>query len=100
MREALSVRLLAVCFGAGVDSTAMLVALRWAGITPDVITFADTGGEKPETLDHVTRMMPFLWRGIGRRLIQFGNFQRPPLPIPTFSETVSRTKDFRPLRLV
>jgi hypothetical protein len=33
----------------GVDSTAMLVWLHEAGIRPDVITFADTGSEKPET---------------------------------------------------
>lgn len=38
-----------VCYGAGVDSTAMLMALADAGIRPDIITFADTGGEKPET---------------------------------------------------
>ena len=53
LRAALAGRMLALCFGSGVDSTAMLVALREAGITPDVITFADTGGEKPETLAHV-----------------------------------------------
>jgi 3'-phosphoadenosine 5'-phosphosulfate sulfotransferase (PAPS reductase)/FAD synthetase len=49
LRRALVGRLVAVSFGAGVDSTAMLVALRAAGIRPDVITFADTGGERPET---------------------------------------------------
>ena len=49
-------RLLAVCFGAGVDSTAMLIALFLAGIKPHVITFADVGGEKPETIAHVDRM--------------------------------------------
>ncbi|WP_298673158.1 hypothetical protein [uncultured Sphingomonas sp.] len=49
--------MLAVCFGAGVDSTAMLVALRLAGIRPHVITFADVGeGEKPETMVHLDRM--------------------------------------------
>lgn len=53
--SALSDRLTAVCFGAGVDSTAMLVALHLAGIRPDVITFADTGAEKPETLLHLGR---------------------------------------------
>lgn len=52
LRTALEGRLLAVCFGAGVDSTAMLVALRVAGLKPDVITFADTKGEKPETIAH------------------------------------------------
>ncbi len=50
---ALGGRLLALCFGAGVDSTAMLVALHAAGIRPNIITFADTGGEKPETYAHV-----------------------------------------------
>lgn len=53
LRALLRGRLVAVSFGAGVDSTAMLVALREAGIRPHVITFADTGGEKPETLAHV-----------------------------------------------
>lgn len=50
-------RLLAACFGSGVDSTAMLVALYLAGIQPHVITFADVGeGEKPETMAHLDRM--------------------------------------------
>ncbi|SDE09460.1 hypothetical protein [Paraburkholderia lycopersici] len=56
LRRALDHRLLTVCFGAGVDSTALLVALRAAGLRPDVITFANTGGEKPDTLDHLDRM--------------------------------------------
>lgn len=49
-------RLLAVCFGSGVDSTAMLVALHLAGLRPHVVTFADTGAEKPETMAHLDRM--------------------------------------------
>ncbi len=56
LRSALAGQLVAVCFGAGVDSTAMLVALREAELRPDVITFADTGGEKPETIAHADRM--------------------------------------------
>lgn len=56
LRAALVGRLVAVCFGAGVDSTAMLVALRAAGIRPQVITFANTGGEKPDSLLHLDRM--------------------------------------------
>ena len=62
LRNELSDRLLAVCFGSGVDSTAMLVALHAAGLKPDVITFADTGGEKPSTYDHVTAMNEVLAR--------------------------------------
>jgi hypothetical protein len=41
--------LLVISYGAGVDSTAMLVAMKRRGIRPDLILFADTGGEKPET---------------------------------------------------
>lgn len=54
--RALSGRLLAVCFGAGVDSTAMLIALRLADLRPDVITFADVAAEKPETMVHLDRI--------------------------------------------
>jgi len=36
-------------YGMGVDSTAMLIGLNQRGIRPDLIIFADTGGEKPET---------------------------------------------------
>lgn len=56
LRSALAGRVMALCFGAGVDSTAMLVALRAAGLRPNVITFADTGGEKPPTLAHINRV--------------------------------------------
>jgi hypothetical protein len=45
-----------VCFGGGVDSTAMLCLLKQNGIRPEIITFADTGAEKPETYEHVRRM--------------------------------------------
>ena len=38
-----------MCYGAGVDSTAMMFALEDAGIRPDLCTFADTGAEKAET---------------------------------------------------
>ncbi len=56
LRSALADRVLAVCYGAGVDSTAMLVALKLAGLRPHIITFADTSAEKPPTLDHLDRM--------------------------------------------
>ncbi len=56
LRQTLSGRLINLCFGAGVDSTAMMVALKVAGITPQLVTFADTGGEKAETYRHLDRM--------------------------------------------
>lgn len=40
---------LVVSYGVGVDSTAMLIAMHRRGIRPDLILFADTGAEKPET---------------------------------------------------
>lgn len=42
-----------VAYGGGVDSTAMLVAMKRRNIIPDLIMFADTGGEKPETYETV-----------------------------------------------
>ena len=38
-----------VAYGAGTNSTALLVGLHERGIRPDLICFADTGGERPET---------------------------------------------------
>lgn len=38
-----------VLCGAGVNSTAMLVAMWRRAIRPDLILFADIGAEKPET---------------------------------------------------
>lgn len=40
---------MAVCLGFGWDSTAMLIEMARRGERPDLITFADTGGEKPGT---------------------------------------------------
>ncbi len=60
LRQELSRRKIVLCFGGGVDSTALIVVLRAAGIRPEAITFADTGGEKPETIAHVERMSQLL----------------------------------------
>lgn len=56
LRRLLLGRRIVVCFGAGVDSTALLVVLWLSSIRPNLITFADTGGEKPETYVHLVRM--------------------------------------------
>ena len=64
LRNALFGREIVVCNGGGVDSTAVLVALHAAGITPRVITFADTGAEKAATYAHIERFQAVLdsWR--------------------------------------
>src|SRR6187549_2832185 len=51
---------LVVAYGLGVDSTAMLIEFAHRGIRPDLILFADTGGEKPETYQYIRMIQPFL----------------------------------------
>ena len=51
---------LVVAYGLGVDSTAMLIELASRGIKPDLILFADTGGEKPETIAYLDVIRPYL----------------------------------------
>jgi hypothetical protein len=47
-------------FGGGVNSTALLVGLEERNERPDAILFADTGGEKPGTYQHIERMQEWL----------------------------------------
>ena len=49
-----------VSFGGGVNSTALLIELANRNEPPDVILFADTGGEKPETYMHIEAMQGWL----------------------------------------
>lgn len=43
-----------VSYGAGTNSTAMLIELVRRGTPPNLILFADTGGERPETYGFIT----------------------------------------------
>lgn len=52
--------LIALSYGAGTNSTAILVGFWERGIRPDVITFADTGSEKPHTYAHLTKINNWL----------------------------------------
>lgn len=51
---------LVVSYGAGVDSTAMLIGMKARGIRPDLVLFADTGSEKPETYEYIDVMQAWL----------------------------------------
>jgi hypothetical protein len=42
-----------VAYGGGVNSTAMLIGMFERGEKVDLILFADTGGEKPHTYEHI-----------------------------------------------
>lgn len=49
-----------VAFGGGVDSTAMVIGLVQRNEPIDLILFADTGGERPETYAHVESFSSWL----------------------------------------
>ncbi len=51
---------LVVAYGLGVNSTAMLVEFAKRSIVPDMILFADTGGEKPETYRYMPVIQAYL----------------------------------------
>jgi hypothetical protein len=51
---------LVVAYGLGVNSTAMLIEFVKRGIKPDLILFADTGGEKPETYQYLPVVQAYL----------------------------------------
>ncbi len=51
---------LVVAYGLGVDSTAMLIEFVRRGIRPDLILFADTGGEKPKTYEYLPVIQRYL----------------------------------------
>lgn len=51
-----------VSYGGGVDSSAMLIGMYRREIHPDLILFADTGGEKPETYEYIAVMNNWLTR--------------------------------------
>lgn len=53
-------RPLMVSLGMGVDSVAMTIALIQLGKVPDLIVFADTGGERPETYAYIETFQKWL----------------------------------------
>src|SRR5579859_5675163 len=55
---------LVVCCGVGRDSIAALIGMWRRGIRPDLILFADTGGERDSTYDFILTLNNWL-RSIG-----------------------------------
>ena len=49
-----------VSYGAGVNSTAMLIAAATRGVRPDLILFADTGDERPSTYRYIVTFSRWL----------------------------------------
>jgi len=54
-----------VSYGAGKNSTALLLGLAERQAPPDAILFADTGNEFPETYDHLARMQEWTREHLG-----------------------------------
>lgn len=57
-----------VSLGMGVDSVAGTIALVKMGAIPDLIIFADTGAERPETYDYIGTLEAWLQRECGRSI--------------------------------
>ena len=53
-------RPLALAYGVGIDSTAVIVGMAARGIRPDIIMFANVGGEKAVTYDYLDVINPYL----------------------------------------
>tara|TARA_R100000808_G_C2107031_1_gene122310 strand:+ start:48 stop:881 length:834 start_codon:yes stop_codon:yes gene_type:complete len=53
-------RITVFSFGGGVDSTGMLFEFDRQGYMPDLIIFADTGGERPDIYSHIERLNKWL----------------------------------------
>lgn len=49
-----------VSYGGGTDSTALLIECHKLNIRPDLILFADTGGEKPHTYEYIKTFSKWL----------------------------------------
>jgi hypothetical protein len=52
--------MIVVSYGAGTNSTALLVGMKENNETPDLILFADTGGERPSTYKYIELMQIWL----------------------------------------
>lgn len=53
-------RITVFSFGGGVDSTGMLFEFDRQGYMPDIIIFADTGGERPDIYAHIEKLNKWL----------------------------------------
>lgn len=67
---------LVVAYGMGVDSTAVLVGLHQRGERPDLILFADTGDEKPQTYAYLPVINEWL-RSVGFHQVTIVKNARP-----------------------
>ena len=61
-----------LCYGGGVDSTALLIELEARGEAPDLVLTADTGAEKPQTYAYLDPMREWMaQRGIEHHIVRY-----------------------------
>jgi hypothetical protein len=71
-RDASAAAPVVVAYGGGLDSTAMLVEMVEAGSRVDLVLFADTGSEKPETYAYVEMFYGWLRdRGVRCEIVRY-----------------------------
>lgn len=64
---------LIVSFGGGVNSAAMLIGMKERSIQPDLILFADTGGERPNTYAFTATMSDWTRITFGLEIVTVKN---------------------------
>jgi hypothetical protein len=79
-----------VSFGGGTNSTAMLIGLRDRGIKPDLILFADPGGEMPETYEHIEEMQGWLLKNNFPPITTVSYFMKDGEPLTLEQECLKR----------
>ena len=62
-------RITVFSFGGGVDSTGMLFEFDRQNYMPDLIVFADTGGERPDIYSHIERLNKWLAKKWKKQII-------------------------------
>lgn len=77
--------LLVVCYGVGLDSTCLIVEMFNRGLRPDLILFADTGGEKPGTYAYIHIMNAWL-KKVGFPQITIVKYEPVTAPYETLEE--------------
>lgn len=85
-----------VGYGAGVDSTAMLIGLTKQGVKVDFIIFSDTGGEKPETYAFIPKFSQWLKKN-GQPEITIVKYSREDGEEETLEQELLRRKVLPPI---
>lgn len=62
-------RITVFSFGGGVDSTGMLFEFDRQGYMPDLLIFADTGGERPDIYQHIEKLNKWLKKKWNKKII-------------------------------